>query len=350
MGPLALVLLALAPQREPAPVLPPYAEVSAPLTSSGPPAGVAFAPGLGALVATVGGTKGPSHGAFTNAATLDFLYMPDADLVARSDQGGATWFRRCYRSNLSFAGAHSPGLPVGWVHNYDVVIEPSADTTRWRAMRMLWPNGAVEKVSPILDEKGFPTGELAHGPGQPFAMKGEVGDGLNRWKSITILWKGGFFWKFDPHASGALVLRETGNVRSPLVGLRMGYDAERRLLEITRPPERTPVLRLDYANGLLARAEDALAGNFRTYTYAPLKASGATVLWKVSELASGAAKPKDGFAYAYADVAGAVLLNAISIPDPSGGAGWAGMKVEYEKGSVVAMVDAEGNRKEFARP
>ncbi|RYG46028.1 hypothetical protein EON79_11175 [bacterium] len=345
----ALLLSGMVLQAGAPTILPPYAEPNAPLVNSGPPSGTGFAPSQGGFMLTLGGTPGPSHGIFTNAATLGLLYLPDADIVGRSDVGTEIAFRRSFRTDLASAKIHSPGMPDGWTHNLDVIMSPATDKAQWRGLRLRWPNGAVEDVLPLIDAKGQPTGEFQHGPGQPFLITGEVGAGLNEWKSITMLWRTGGIWRFEPHASGPMVLREIGERTSPTLSLRMGYDPERHLAEVTRPPEKVPVMRFGYQDGRLASVTEAIGGSYRTFTYAPLKDGKETVLWKVSGLTGRDKTPVDRFAYSYTKSAGVPFLSSIAIPSPAGGAEWATAKIEYKEGRVAAMVDANGNRTELTQ-
>jgi len=112
-----------------------------------------------------------------------------ADMVARNSLGSNVTFSRTYRSSLAVANISSPGLPRGWVHNWDYRIV-STDEEAWAPLKLLYPNGAYDTVIPVMSG-GQPTGAFTLPSGVPYKFDG-VPDLNNEgeWTSLSIKGKG----------------------------------------------------------------------------------------------------------------------------------------------------------------
>jgi hypothetical protein len=74
------------------------------------------------------GDSGPSAAHAVNLASGVYENLPDVDVVAHNQYGDAPVFMRRYRTANAALGYSSPGLPLGWTHNYDLYVTGTPGT------------------------------------------------------------------------------------------------------------------------------------------------------------------------------------------------------------------------------
>jgi hypothetical protein len=349
-----LTLLALAvlfQDRAPTvPAMTPWAEMSCPFDHPGPPNDLTFLPGLGALAVTDGNAHGPSFGVWINLATLNLFYVPNYDLMARSTIGSRILFKRAYRSELAVQAKHSPGMPDGWIHQFDVYI-PYAQGDTWQPLEVNWPTGAIQKLQPEIVD-GKPSGKFTTTPGTPFVARGVPGGKTNDWDSVKLSWNGGGYWIFKPHESGVMVLREMGNEQSDAMHVKLMYTKDRKLGEIRNFGDDVTFMSFVYnEDGLMASVNDRL-GLHVDFGYAPVDDTADSPVELITASGIGDAGKVDIYhtTYSYHLWKGSALLTGVSIPSPAdNGKTQATSAVFYKSGEVIKVQDAEGNSKEFTR-
>jgi len=343
----ACIALLQQPVPQPA-AMTPWAEMSCPFDHPGPPSDLEFLPGMCALPVSEGSAHGPSFGVWINLDTLNLLYVPAYDLEARNTVNAAMLFKRAYRSDLAVQGKHSPGLPNGWVHEFDAFIPyPEGDT--WQPLEINWPTGAVQKLVPEIVD-GKPSGKFNHEFGCPFIAVGTPGDAVNKWESIKLSWDGGGYWIFRPHECGAFVLREIGNEQTYATHSDLLYMKDRRLGEVQYAGDKVPFLICEYNDdGYLSGVRNRL-GLHVDFQYAPADESDGSPmeLSTVSEIADPGKTGAVITTYGYHVWQGWPLLTSISIPSPAdNGKTLATSQIFFKSGAVVKVQDADGNSKEF---
>jgi hypothetical protein len=345
---IALVLLCAWGQGTARPgTLPPEAELADRSSIIGMANGLTFSPELGGLNMTLdrdwdlSQSRASDAGLMVNLRTGELNYVSAPDLMDRQIICPSAVFVRSYRSELAKTGKHSPGLPDGWVHNYDLIIKLPADKEKWQPVTLTYPNKAQELIEPELDDQGSPTGKGRSLSNATYDVSLVPGEAINTYKSLSIVWPNSHVrWYFEPHSSGVLVLRAITSGQPPGGSVRLSYLPDRTLAGVASIEQNLSLMSFTYAGDLLAttycRSEYSVG-----YTYNQL--NGKVVLWKVSEPFKAGENPRDGFVFSYATEISYPALAQIAIPD---GNGWSKSRIEYADGRITAVQGASGVRQE----
>lgn len=259
-----------------------------------------------------------------------------ADLVLDNPTGENIVFERRYRSALAAANLSSPGLARGWTHNWDYRIVP-LQTGAWGPLKLVYPNGASEVLTPTLDGSGNPTGAFTKAPGAPYIATGVPGSGFT-WSSIKLAQNGLAYQTFTL-PTGDNVLRLYQEVFSNGRGIVLTYT-DRKLTQITNGgPGLSMTLLYGEAGGLLSRVTDNVTGKFRTYVY-----DGGGRLTKVVRLTGSGFE----WIYGYTFINDAPYLNGVTTGDPLGTSRTATVSYNGGTGRASSVADAKGGSRTYA--
>ncbi|MCA1594680.1 MAG: DUF6531 domain-containing protein, partial [Acidobacteria bacterium] len=292
------------------------------------------------------GNGGAGDGDPVNLATGGESYTPDPDITVYNPDGpGVSWQRR-YDSYQALRGYASPGLSVGWSHTYDVTLQGPTTTGAWGALKIVYPNGADETLTPQLTTGGAPTGDFNTPPGAPYLVHGVPSGAVGRWQSVTITWK-------DQTQQRFTLLSTNGNVYvlsqlTNRVGRSINFSwnsGDRTLAQITDASSGTALLNFNYQGGQLASVTDAY-GRRVVYTYEVPYGSAPGRLQSVSQVGDVGTTPPARWSYTYA-LNNGQQLNSITVPSPSGN-GNSTAAINYDdRGRVTSLVDGNGNRRVY---
>lgn len=319
--------------------MPPWAEVMTvnPVDSPGPnQPRPSFDPASGALPLGVPGS-GPSAGLQIHLRNGMLAYYPAADIAAVASAGGARIaFQRAYRGERGWNSGASPGLSLGWVHNFDVRVIPSGAANAWGDMKVLYPISDIDGLRPVLNDQKRPTGEFLASNHAPFTAKGIAGETPGMWKSITLTWKSGTIWEFRPFDDKTYALYRMND-------LLVTFGKRRELLTVTVQKTGEAVLIYQYDDSGLLKYVTDNAGRRVEYAFAPVSASDTKLfLQYVSTVYSAKEKPQIRYQYGYVFEIKSWLLGAVGVPgEPGKPLNFA--KLAYEMGRVVKATDANGN-------
>ena len=246
------------------------------------------------------------------------LQSPDPDLSFRGASGLTATFQRTYSTIRAKNIANSPGLTVGWTHNYDSIIRAPLVGYSWNPLNFYAASGGVQQLTPLLDTSGNPTGAFTVSTGIPYQVTGVpsttmVGD----WQSIKITYQSGMVESYTNFYAGSLVLTSiTDNLGRSLA---LNWSSTRLLQNVADASTGSALLTLTYnSDNLLARVTD-FSGREVDYSYSP---PGGDIRYScltgVSQISVG---PTSLLNYSYAYTAGNMgvpLLTAITQPSPSG--------------------------------
>ncbi|NSW77857.1 MAG: RHS repeat protein [Chthonomonadetes bacterium] len=303
-------------------------------------------PGGGGTCAPVGAYPmyAPSAGDPVNLAAGVEAYRPTDDLLVYNPYGPRVVWRRHYYGGLAAGdGYSSPGLPVGWVHSYDITLQNTGES--WD-VTLVYPYGAAEPLQAELNAQGQPTGVLTPPSGSPYLVHGVPSPTPYVWQSVTITWRDQTQWTFVPLNGNVYVLSAITNRVGRSVTLT--WDAGRRLLRVTEAGSGMVLLSLTYnAQNLVASVTDAY-GRQVSYQYSvPANLSVLCLTWVSQVVPAGTPNPPMRYSYGYvAYGTDKPLLSSITVPSPTG-MGSATSTLQYSNGRVVARVDASGNRTEY---
>lgn len=293
------------------------------------------------------GAGGPSEPSTVYLGPGVYQNNPRADVDVYNPTGPRAEFTRLFRTAQAANGVCSPGLSTGWTHNYDDVITASAEPG-WGKLTLTWYNGAKDDLTPVVKD-GKLTGELAAPKGCLYLVTGQPNASTpGRWDWLVVEFAGGLKWTFAADAKDPNTYRIRGI--GELVGtpIYLYYDAANRLEKVTQT-DLTPLMTLAYDT----------AGHLSTVTACYDKGKQKVVTSYVFEQAAGTAcltmvsqrgNPKLlQWVYGYTPVGAKPFLCAVGVPNPSGAAGLAVMRVNYdEHGRVSSMVDANSNQHCYA--
>ena len=332
--------------------LPPEAELSDRSSIIGSTAGLGFLPDAGGLLMLldrshdVSRSRASDTGLMVNMRTGELNYVTAPDYLDRQIVCPSAVFVRSYRSELAKLAKHSPGLPAGWVHNYDLIVKLPTGTEKWEPVTLLYPNKAQELLEPDLDDQGRPTGKGHSLSNATYDIGMVPGAAVNTYQSISISWpKSRVTWYFEPHVSGVMVLSAINNGSRPGGHIRLSYSADRMLDGVSWLEQGVKFLSFSYVNGYLATVTTRESEYTIGYTYSVL--NGGVVLWKVTNPFKAGEKPKDGMVYSYANELKYPALAQIAVPD---GNGWSKSWIEYTNGRISAVQGASGVRQEVGPP
>jgi hypothetical protein len=327
--------------------VPPYVELTKRIAISGPnfDTGLAYGQGAMPIHLFMGGGVSKGITVLLPEKTLQYITLPD--FQRKGLQEPTTTFWRIFRSDMALRGEGSPGMPPGWITNYDVSIAPINDTEKWRRMKLRFPNGSLVELTPLLTVDGFPTGEFQRPAGQPFSTTGTPGKTTNQWDDIKI-YAGDVNWTFTltPDNKYRLTsLRSSTGAK----GIEVGFDYDKygRLLGVFSRYTNKWIVSLTYGDygylQTIARTDTKTAFKL-TYDSNPDLLNGSPVLRSFNRIESDG-KENLSRRYNYKVVKNQFLLTAISAPEPNGKAELVTSRITYdENGKVIEMTDALGNK------
>ena len=137
------------------------------------------------------------HDEVVNTLTGTVEY-PTTDIIIKNPIGGpdVDFTRTYYSCNTGDRDNYSPGLTVGWFHNYDIYFDTSKLATDSQVI-LYHPNLGTEQLAPpdilTTDDKNSFTGIPDEAP---YFITGAY-DGAN-WTSFTMHWRNLDTWLFTP--------------------------------------------------------------------------------------------------------------------------------------------------------
>jgi len=292
---------------------------------------------------------GPQAGDPVNLATGREAYTPPADLSVYNPTGTRAAFQRAYFSARAQNGACSPGLSVGWVHNFDVYLRTEQEGAgALPSLALVYPKGAEDPLQPLYNGNGVATGAFQRLAGAPYLVSGVPGATDGVWQSVTVTWNDHTQWQFTP-AAGVYALTRITNQMGKYVDVH--WDAQRRLQAVIND-RGTTLLSCAYGgNGLLATISDAY-GRKIVYTYTTPTGIASPCLHTVSQIADVTTpNPPMRYTFGYLPDAQATprpLLHTITVPSPAGtGTSTSTINYDLATGKVASLVDGNGNQQVF---
>jgi RHS repeat-associated protein len=281
-----------------------------------------------------------------NPTTGRETYAPPPDLTVYNANGIDVIWRQAYlgyQALVGVTGYGSPGLARGWVHNYDVTL--AATSGSWGTVKLNYPSGAIENLTPQLDGSGIPTGVFTTVAGAPYLVTGIAGSPTGTWQSITITWHDQTKWKFTQFSGITYSLNQITNRTGQ--SLNFSWNANRALTQVTDGGSGSILLTLAYnSNGKLATAADAYNRQV-SYGFTSATATSQSFLQTVSQVVtSGTSNPPARWTYGYTSEKGQ-QLNTATVPSPTG-TGNSTATINYDSsGKVTSLVDANGNQRVY---
>ena len=337
----------------------------------------------GALASDGGGVTGagPSAADSVNAGSGVYENNPGADIGANNPVGPSPVFARSYRTTHAFNGGNSPGLPVGWTHNYDlrlvddgatIVLPPLSSANPQtpivlptaQQMRLLYPNGAQERWT-YFPPTGITAVPLQTPNGTPYSVTGlprlQQVPGTPTWIWLKVTFKDRSQWLFTPYTKLPNYYRLTRitNVMGRFITLN--YDTANRLLSITNDAA-TPATLLAFNYGTQGYLQSVVEytdfNNPRSvlYTCANGISSGAPgdvvandiCLLEVSQIAAQSAARPARWKYAYQDLLDGPFLLAVSAPSPTTPNTYVTHTIAYDSNDFVkTLMDADNNTRAY---
>ena len=276
------------------------------------------------------------------------------DIVSYNPYGPSATYMRNYYSERAKSNHASQGLSAGWVDNYDVSAIATAPGT-WGALKLLYPNGAEELLTPVTPVSSGVQATFTAPAGAPYFVTGMPSATTGQWQSIKITFSDQSKWTLTPAGSGAYRLSKIDNrmdryvsiLRDPSKGWRI-----RSVSDDSNPAH--CLLTFNYSGNYLASVADAY-GRKVTFTFGA--AAGTTCLLSFSGIVpSQTASPAARTTYGYTAIGtpARALLTSTTDPSPTG----AGTKTDtisyytdasdnFSYGKVRSLVDAHGNAHEY---
>ena len=138
---------------------------------------------------------GPSSADVVNLASGVYENHPGPDMIAHNFTGPDASYERMYHSGRAAHGYSSPGLPVGWVDNYDYTIQGPVDNGG--SLKFIYPNGAVEILTPPANPTSGQTVAFGAPIGVPYQVTGVWNSSAQTWQSIQLTWTDETIWNFS---------------------------------------------------------------------------------------------------------------------------------------------------------
>lgn len=287
---------------------------------------------------------------------------PAADVVASNNKGPEVPFGLRFRSALSVANLSSPGLPPGWVHNWDLRIvsfeesrpgpvgaggaggggEPSslfedywAPPTPWANLQLIFPSGASIMLQPVIGTNGDPTGDFLVPAGTPFIVKGVATTTVNVWTSITLV-HNGLARQVFTKPSGDMLYRLTKVVHDNAEELTLTY-AGGKLQTIANSAQTLLTVALN-GSGLISTVTENVANKARTYVYSSNQLS------TISQPGTTTVE----WLFTYQTINGRKYLNSARTKDPHNANQTASVSYEAATGRVHSVTDATAKVRSYS--
>lgn len=129
------------------------------------------------------------------------VHQPFPDITVHKPVGPDVVFERTFSTQVALAGRGSGGLPVGWMHNWDITLyhnpgdKDDYDSEVYERFEVVYPNGAHEGFS-------WDSGELVCAePNWRFAARRVSTVPTLPPDPVTIEWKDGTRWAFQRHGT-----------------------------------------------------------------------------------------------------------------------------------------------------
>ncbi len=275
-----------------------------------------------------------------NLATGFETYNPKPDLPIYNPIGLPVVFQRTYFSLSSLQSELTPGLPIGWSHNYDVSAKFDPTSGGWGNVQLRLPSGRSIWLEPVLNA-GTATGAFVRPAGTPFIVTGVPSTTqVGAWTSLTVKWVGETTWTLSLPTTTTLRLSRIASKTGQYLDLAWTGD---KLYTISNQSA-TVLLSLFYSGGvgLLTESRD-LYSRSTYYGY-----DSSFRLTSVSQVVpTGTASPATKAVYGYSLTSGSGigLLSSITVPSPVGGSATSTTIINYDAATskVTGLVDANGN-------
>ena len=290
------------------------------------------------------GGSGPSSADGVNLASGVYENNPGVEIGARNPVGPSPVFARSYRSKNAAIGYNSPGLPLGWTHNYDVIVQ--AKFGKSGPLMLKYPNGATEQWE--LGPRGSSGNVVLHPPtGTPYAVSGITDSSPTSktgWQSLTMKFKDESRWTFTSGTGTTFLLTQITNLagRSILINYTSGnilssITDDSHLLNPTVPAKSLLGFTYNTNNLLKEIAEYSDPANPRhiLYSYGNYGAFSVSQVVPIAVLL-----PPVQWQYTGS------FLSSVSVPDPRRGtSGLIGNAISYDPyRRVQSIADANGNQ------
>jgi RHS repeat-associated protein len=254
------------------------------------------------------------------------------DLVAPNLTGDSVAFERSYRTPLASASLSSPGLPAGWVHNWDFKIVPLS-TSGWGPLLLVYPSGANEVLQPNFDSNNNPDGTFNTELGVPYKVKGIVTD--NAWSCFKLSYNDNESQTFEPAGGWFLLTKVRGSNKN---SISIGYNTH-HAIDNVKDSAGNVLLQFAYdATSFLLTSVTNPGSSARTIYYDETNGK----LNYVSRLND---QTHADYLYYYAGVNG--FLSSIGTASGSAGhsAAYASVGYEQSTGRATNNIDANGNQR-----
>jgi len=307
------------------------------------------APGQGGLQTNDAQGAGPSSNDPVNLATGTEIYSPAPDLDIYNPTGERVIFARSFFSSLAYKLKSSPGLSMGWVHNYDVRVTAQHDSAR-QYIELRYPKGSLEYLTAENPAPSAPC-TFVEPPGAEYLATGIVGATVGQYTKVTLTWRDGTVWEFTPSTADPLQMVLTKITNKMGRYLTLAYDANRKLTTVTNDVD-TVLLTCAYnTDGMLESITDAYDRQV-CYTYTiqfPARPMW-PILTTVSQIVTaGTQNPPMRYTFSYwlLYTSSPGALHTITVPSPTG-TGTQTATINYDDdGRVSSRVDANGNQRVY---
>ena len=279
-------------------------------------------------------------------ATGEEGHSPGPDLTSMGPGGLQAPFTRTFYTTHAKARYMSPGLTVGWSHNYDTTIQP-VTPGNWGPMYLLDAAGGQDILSPVIDQNtNNPNGSFIVTPGSPYIASGTLGANPGDWQSIVLTYQDGTVKTFTEFSPAIFMLSKISDKFAR--PLQINWDVNRKLTSVVETNTQTSLLTCSYdADGFLSDIIDN-AGRKIHYTYA-VPGNGITVncLMTASQICAATnTAPPVQWNYSYYAFQGNPLIASYSDPDPSsttGGQRSVSFTYDPNTGKVATQTTIDGN-------
>ncbi|MEI8282137.1 MAG: hypothetical protein WCG75_07020, partial [Armatimonadota bacterium] len=250
------------------------------------------------------------------------------DLVIANSIGPDFVFERTYRTAMAAGNLSSPGLTPGWTHNWDYRIAVTGTQNGWaKTLQLVYPNGASDILTPVLDGNNQPTGTLNVPAGAQYRAIGVPDLNAGIWTSITIQ-SNGVSKSIFTVPSGDTYMRLTSKVFDNGSQVNLSYSASKLTLVDNGAGNSFAV---NYAGNLISSVSNSLFS--RNFNYVSGKLQSAT------RINSSAIE----WSYSYLSIGGQPYISTVGTTDPAGNNVSASIGYESITGRVQSVTDSKNN-------